>query len=128
VTEEGDFYALYSNQKESKWRDRVPFQDNYLFSVGLFNFIELGGRFFEAPGTGRDLSGNFKLTSEPLFRQYQYLPVLAVGGEPRTRPGLPAYPVRYSTRDVNALGSPPVIVHATCRVSPSRARSGSESL
>jgi hypothetical protein len=79
VTEEGNFYALYTNQKESKWRDRVPFQDNYLFSVGLFNFIEVGGRFFEAPGAGRDLSGNFKLTSEPLFRKYQYLPVLAIG-------------------------------------------------
>ena len=48
VTDEGWFYALYSNQKESKWRDRVPFEDNYLFSAGFFNFIEVGGRLFEA--------------------------------------------------------------------------------
>ena len=79
VTEEGYLYALYSNQKESKWRDKVPFEDNYLFSVGFFSFAELGGRLFDAPGIGRDLSANFKLTSEPFFRKYRYVPTLAVG-------------------------------------------------
>lgn len=79
VTEEGWLYALYTNQEESKWRRRTPFQDNYIFSVGLFNFIELGGRFFEAPGAGRDLSGNVKVTSAPLTRNYPMLPVLAAG-------------------------------------------------
>jgi len=79
VTEEGWFYGLYTNQEESKWRNKTPFQDNYLFSVGLFNFIEVGGRFFEAPKAGRDLSANFKLTSAPLFQKYPYVPTLAVG-------------------------------------------------
>ncbi|MBI2353622.1 MAG: YjbH domain-containing protein [Deltaproteobacteria bacterium] len=79
VTQEGDFYALYTNQKENNWRKRVPFQDNYLFSVGMFNFIEIGGRFFEAPGAGRDLSANVKVTSAPLTRDYPLLPVIAAG-------------------------------------------------
>lgn len=79
VTEEGYFYGLYSNQKESKWRDQVRFQDNYLFSVGFFGFAEFGGRLFDAPGIGRDLSANLKLSTEPFFRQYRYVPSLAVG-------------------------------------------------
>jgi hypothetical protein len=79
VTAEGDFYALYSNQEESKWRQITPYQDNYMFSVGLFNFIELGGRLFEAPGVGRDLSANLKVTSAPLTRNYPYVPVIAAG-------------------------------------------------
>jgi hypothetical protein len=79
VTEEGCFYGLYTNQKESKWRDKVPFQDNYFFSVGFFNFAEVGGRLFDAPGIGRDLSANVKLTTEPFFRKYPYVPALAVG-------------------------------------------------
>jgi hypothetical protein len=80
VTEEGFFYALYSNQKESKWRDQATsYQDNYLFSVGFFSFAEIGGRLFDAPGIGRDLSANLKLSSEPFFRNYPHAPVLAVG-------------------------------------------------
>lgn len=79
VTREGDFYALYSNQEESKWRKKTPFQDNYLFSVGLFDFVELGGRFFEAPSAGRDLSANIKITSAPLTQNYPLLPVIAAG-------------------------------------------------
>jgi len=79
VTREGDFYALNTNQKESKWRDRVPFQDNYFFNIGLFSFIELGGTLFEAPGVNRDLSANVKFTSEPFFRTYRYAPVFAAG-------------------------------------------------
>jgi hypothetical protein len=79
VTREGDFYALNTNQKESKWREKVPFQDNYFFNVGIFSFIELGGTLFEAPGVNRDLSANVKFTSEPLFRKYRYAPVFAVG-------------------------------------------------
>lgn len=79
VTEEGYFYALYTNQKESKWRDRTSFQDNYLFSIGFFGFAEVGGRLFDAPGIGRDLSANVKLSTEPFFKKYRYLPTLAVG-------------------------------------------------
>jgi hypothetical protein len=79
VTEEGWLYALYSNQEESKWRKRTRFQDNYLFSVGMFSFVELGGRFLESPGAGRDLSGNLKVTSAPLTREYPLIPVIAAG-------------------------------------------------
>ncbi len=80
VTKEGDFYALYANQKENSWRDGTSFQDNYLFSVGFFSFFELGGRLTSASDIGiRDLSANVKLTSEPFFRKYLYIPVLALG-------------------------------------------------
>jgi len=79
VTEEGWLDALYTNQKESQWRNKVPFEDNYLFSIGFFNFIELGGRFFEAPHAGRDLSGNLKVTSAFLTRDHPLLPVLGIG-------------------------------------------------
>ena len=81
VTDEGWLYALYSNQVEDKWRQKVRFQDNYLVSVGLFNFIEVGGRFFEAPGAGRDISANVKVTSAPLTRDYPLLPVIAAGAQ-----------------------------------------------
>ena len=43
VTEEGWLHAHYTNQEESKWRQKTRFQDNYMFSVGFFNFVELGG-------------------------------------------------------------------------------------
>lgn len=79
VTDEGWFYALYTNQEESKWRERTSFQGNYQFSVGFFKFIELGGRYFEAPRAGRDISGNLKLTTAPLTRGKPLLPVLAAG-------------------------------------------------
>ena len=84
VTEEGSFYGLYSNQKENIWRDRVTFQDDFMFSVGFFKLIEVGGRLMNAPGVtavgqGGDLSGSFKFTSEPFFRNYSWMPVLAVG-------------------------------------------------
>lgn len=79
VTEEGWFYGLYTNQTEDMWRKKTRFQDNYLFSVGLFNFLELGGRFFEAPKVGRDLSAQVKITSAPLTKNYPLLPVIAAG-------------------------------------------------
>ena len=79
VTDEGWLYALYSNQTESQWRQKTTSQDNYLFSLGLFNFIELGGRFIEAPGAARDLSGNVKLTSAALTRDLPLVPVLGLG-------------------------------------------------
>lgn len=79
VTDEGWLYATYANQEESKWRHKVSFQDDYQFSVGMFSFVEVGGRFFEAPGAGRDLSANIKVTSAPLTRNIPMLPVFAVG-------------------------------------------------
>jgi len=79
VTDEGWLYALYTNQTEPPWRNKTSFQDNYQFSLGFFNFIELGGRFIEAPRVARDLSGNLKLTSAPLTRNLPLVPVLGLG-------------------------------------------------
>jgi len=80
VTTEGDLYALYTNQIERKWRSGTPYQDNYLFSAGFFSIIEVGGRLTWAPQVdAKDLSGNLKFTSEPFFRKYPYIPVMAFG-------------------------------------------------
>lgn len=80
VNGEGTIHLLYSDQRENIWRnDRQKNQDNYLFSIGLFDFLELGGRVTEAPGRGRDLSASVKVTSAPLTRGRAYWPVLAAG-------------------------------------------------
>lgn len=83
VTGEGKLYALFSNQQESKWRDRVPRQENYLFSVGLFSFCELGGRLTEAPNalgrsSVRDLSASIKV-AVPFIPKGYGLPAVAFG-------------------------------------------------
>lgn len=79
LTAEGGFYGLFSDQKESKWRNKVWRQENYMFSVGLFSFAELGGRLTEARGVGaRDLSGNVKLKI-PFIPEGCYLPAVALG-------------------------------------------------
>ena len=79
VTREGDFYGLYSNQVESSWRGKARFQDNYFFNVGFFDFAEVGGRVFDAPGVSRDLSASIKITTEPFTRDMPHLPVFAAG-------------------------------------------------
>lgn len=82
VNREGSIHLLFSDQRESIWRnDRQTRQENYLMSVGLFDFFELGGRLTEAPGREnvRDLSASFKVTSEPLTRGRAYWPVIAAG-------------------------------------------------
>jgi hypothetical protein len=78
VTEEGTLYFLFSNQKESQWRNSITRQENYMFSVGLFSFAELGGRLTNAPGKVRDLSGNFKV-KVPFIPKGYYLPSIAFG-------------------------------------------------
>ncbi len=79
VTPEGRMDALFTNQTEGKWRREIPRQENYLFSVGFFSMLEMGGRLTEAPGKARDLAGNFKLSTAPLFADYPLLPVVAIG-------------------------------------------------
>ncbi len=80
VTQEGFFDGLYSNQRESMWRNKTSHQDNYLFSVGAFSVAEVGGRFTEAPeAVVRDLSANIKLSTEPFFRKSPFVPVFAAG-------------------------------------------------
>lgn len=80
VNTEGSIHLMYSDQRENIWRnDRQKRQENYLLSIGLFSFFELGGRLTEAPGRVRDLSASFKATSAPLTRGRAYWPVLAAG-------------------------------------------------
>jgi hypothetical protein len=80
VTGEGDFYALYTNQKENEWRDMTSHQNNYLFSLGFFSIAEIGGRVTSTQGVGNhDLSANFKLTTKPFLSNYPYAPVFALG-------------------------------------------------
>jgi Exopolysaccharide biosynthesis protein YbjH len=78
VTDEGKFYTLFSNQIDSRFRSRSNRQENYFFSVGLFSFVEIGGRLTEAPGGANDLSGNFKVKVPSIPRGY-FLPDIAFG-------------------------------------------------
>ena len=79
VTEEGSFYGLYTNQQEEQWRSQIHFEDNYMFSLGFLKFVEIGGRFSEAPDIARHISGLVKFTTEPFTRDYPWIPVFALG-------------------------------------------------
>ena len=80
VQEMGTLAALYSNQKDVFGLRTPSRQDNYLVSVGFFNFAEIGGRLTEAaPGIARDLSANAKVTTAPFTAQLPFAPVLALG-------------------------------------------------
>ncbi len=79
VQEEGSLNALYSDQRDRFKKGTPPWQDNYLFSVGFFNCIEIGGRLTEAPGIARDLSGNAKFSSAPFSAHLPYAPAVALG-------------------------------------------------
>ncbi len=78
VTKEGTAHLLFSNQKEDKWRDLVPREESYIFSIGLFSFAEIGGRLTEAPGVKRDLSANAKIKL-PFSSLRTFLPDIAFG-------------------------------------------------
>jgi len=86
VTGEGRFDALYSDQRDSSSPTRLAHEDSFMALVGLFKYLELGGRFSEAyapPGVKggmRDISANAKLQI-PFLPQGPYLPQLAVGIE-----------------------------------------------
>src|SRR5512133_1052411 len=80
VNTEGSIHLLYSDQRENIWRaDKNQRQENYLMSIGLFSFFELGGRLTEAPGRARDLSASFKVTSAPFTKDRAFWPVVAAG-------------------------------------------------
>jgi len=80
VNSEGSLQLMITDQRENMWRsDPQNRQENYLMSLGLFSFFELGGRLTEAPGRVRDLSASFKVTSAPLTRGHAYWPVIAAG-------------------------------------------------
>jgi hypothetical protein len=78
VTDEARLYALFSNQQESKWRNRTRRQENYIASVGLFSIAELGGRVTNAPKVSTDLSASFKI-KVPFIPKGYYLPSIAFG-------------------------------------------------
>ncbi len=81
VSREGNLHLLYTDQHESIWRsDPRKKQSNYLLAVGLFDFVELGGRLTDVPGREiRDLSASFKITSAPFTKEWPYLPAVAFG-------------------------------------------------
>jgi len=91
VQREGTFDALYSNQKDNFSGLGTPnWEDSDLFSVGLFNFAEIGGRLtntsqFPSAVTSvngnevRHLSMNWKLSTDSLTSHFRFSPALAVG-------------------------------------------------
>lgn len=79
VQEIGTLEALYNNHEDLFGQKRPKSQDNYLFSVGFFNFAEIGGRLTEAEGIARDLSANAKLSTAPLTAQLPFKPAIAFG-------------------------------------------------
>ncbi|WP_041245360.1 YjbH domain-containing protein [Geotalea uraniireducens] len=72
VQKEGTLAAWYTNQSDPHWNR--SHQDNYFFSVGLFSFVELGGRL-----TDHDLSAQFKASTAPFIPKGSWLPSLAFG-------------------------------------------------
>jgi hypothetical protein len=67
---------------------KLSWQDNYLFSVGMFSFAEVGGRLTNTAtassglykGLGiRHLSTTAKLSTAPLTARFRFSPALAVG-------------------------------------------------
>jgi Exopolysaccharide biosynthesis protein YbjH len=83
LTNEGHVYSLYSNQKENSLRPQLSHEDSYMFSIGMFDLLEVGGRLtdgtyhYKNPGL-MDLSANFKL-QVPFIPRGEYIPQLAVG-------------------------------------------------
>ncbi len=75
VQKEGTLSLWYAKQKE--YKDTYTNQENYLFSAGLFSFLEGGGRVAQGY---KDLSAQFKLTTAPLTPNgMPWLPSLAFG-------------------------------------------------
>lgn len=84
VQSEGSINALFSNQKELYPDKKMPpWQNNYLFSVGMFRFAEIGGRLTTPNGTGggsgSDISANAKISSAPFTAGLRFSPAVAIG-------------------------------------------------
>ncbi len=77
VQAEGTFQGLYNNQANRLPAGIPPWQDNYVFSVGLFKFVEFGGRLTN--GGARDLSANVKASTAALTGSDSLIPVFAMG-------------------------------------------------
>lgn len=83
VTDEGKLYTLFSNQRESQFLQRNAREESYIFSVGLFSIVEMGGRVTDAPNIRPglslgDLSANFKVMV-PFIPKGYFLPDVAFG-------------------------------------------------
>ncbi len=81
VQQLGSLQGAYTNQVDSHWRKRPGLQENYLLSVGLFGFAEVGGRLTEVfrPRGVNDLSAQVKISTQPLTADMPWFPVLAAG-------------------------------------------------
>lgn len=78
VSEEGSIHFQYSNEK-NRIRGKLPrWQDNYMLSIGFFNFAEIGGRLTYNDKIN-DLSANVKLTTAPLKAYSKWIPNIAIG-------------------------------------------------
>jgi hypothetical protein len=78
ISDEGKIYFLFSDHVERTRRDRES-AENYMLSLGLLPYLELGGRLTEEHPSGlRDLSANVKF-KVPFFHKRKYLPELAFG-------------------------------------------------
>lgn len=79
VTAEGRLYFLFSDQVEPHRRTLQDSAENYMFSIGMLPYFEIGGRFTEEHPDGmRDLSANAKV-QVPRFFDNPYIPDLAFG-------------------------------------------------
>ena len=81
VTKEGHAVIHFDNQFDNvnthyNYETKHSYQEDYIFGVGLFSFMEVQGRLSEARGYHRDLSANVKLQ---LPYHHKYLPDIAVG-------------------------------------------------
>lgn len=83
VMKEGDITLHYDNQFDNclrayDYKKKSHGNDNYIFGVGFFRYMEVQGRLSETSGYHRDLSGNIKFQ---LPFKHKYLPKIAIGGQ-----------------------------------------------
>ena len=80
VQKEGTMGFWYAKQRDHDYPSQH--EDNYLFSAGLFSFLEAGGRVAVglSPSYNNDISAQFKLSTAPFTpKSYPWLPSLAMG-------------------------------------------------
>ncbi len=82
VQKEGTMGFWYAKQRDSSY----PYQheENYLFSLGIFSFLEAGGRVATSlsPSSNNDVSAQFKFSTAPFTpKKYPWIPTFAVGAQ-----------------------------------------------
>lgn len=81
LIKEGDAIIHFNNQFDNLVRSYdynrpYKYQEDYIFGLGFFSFLEIQGRLSESRGYHRDLSANIKLQ---LPYHHKYFPDIAVG-------------------------------------------------